>query len=546
MEIAGLTLTALDLCLKYGPLLVNLCSSWKNAGVEVAERLTIVENAWMKTQDQIIFVQRIAPSLDDEHRRVLDNTLAVLATKLSLAINKCQGVLAGDTKTGFLEFASKARRSKYVVIKSTLDEVIKEMEDWQRRFDPSWYLTMRIHNPIVDQALDRGLQEQTVVVRSTSSARNSRSNVTATTMTMPLSTAAEMRDALRTQPQRPISVFLPEQAFDVVEIPYCRARAARRKGGNAKWLIVDSIRCIPSSDVLTLTKDVRNLARKLTQADPKKFGLLSCKGVMRILEPSSQQIRSFDMIFRAPEGMEPFHCLREILLESEKANISLSARVRIAQQLATSVSYVHAFNFVHKNIRPESILVCTQAEAAKSFTFLVGFDQFRSADGGTQLQGDTDWARNLYRHPSRQGEKLVESYKMQHDIYSLGLCLLEVGLWESLVNYSTEPSQQPQPGRSLHEYREMNLLHPQPREGSGEWNDSLAFRLKDYLVDLAIMKLPKLMGDKYTNTVVTCLKCLDEGNEDFGDELEMADEDGILVGVRFIESTLLRLNEIIV
>jgi hypothetical protein len=42
---------------------------------------------------------------------------------------------------------------------------------------------------------------------------------------------------------------------------------------------------------------------------------------------------------------------------------------------------------------------------------------------------------SLDRHPTRQGTLLEEQYKMQHDIYSVGIVLLEIGLWASLVSY---------------------------------------------------------------------------------------------------------------
>ena len=39
----------------------------------------------------------------------------------------------------------------------------------------------------------------------------------------------------------------------------------------------------------------------------------------------------------------------------------------------------------------------------------------------------------------------------------------------------------------------------------------------------------------YTNIVVSCLACLDKSGGAFGDISEFGDEDGILVGVRYIE-----------
>lgn len=51
------------------------------------------------------------------------------------------------------------------------------------------------------------------------------------------------------------------------------------------------------------------------------------------------------------------------------------------------------------------------------------------------MQGDDKWQDNLYRHPERQGKNPEESYTMHHDVYSLGVCLLEIGLWTSFVKY---------------------------------------------------------------------------------------------------------------
>lgn len=366
-----------------------------------------MENAWAKTREQIIFVESIAPSLDAEHRRVLDNSLAILATKLSLAVAKVQGVLktdkGGDARPGFLRLARRVRCEKYAFAKASLDEVIRDMEDSQGRFDPSWYLIMRMASPLVDRELNRVVQKSKISPLQSPAAvgvavrpgqRLGLSGAAGNSGQGALLTADGVRDALRPNPQHHISTFLPQQDLETIDIRYSSAKVARRKGtaagpGSTKWFI-NSIRCLPSSDVTKLTRDVRDLARKLTQADPLRFGLLSCKGVVRVLEPTTQRLRSFDMIFRAPDennnnNMSRFQCLRESLLCGEDTTttttaktLSLSRRVRIAQELAKSVSHVHTFNFVHKNIRPESILIVDHAGADADSsrwcsTFLVGF-----------------------------------------------------------------------------------------------------------------------------------------------------------------------------
>jgi hypothetical protein len=162
---------------------------------------------------------------------------------------------------------------------------------------------------------------------------------------------------------------------------------------------------------------------------------------------------------------------------------------------------------------------------------------------------------------------------MQHDVYSLGVCLLELGLWESLVRYDYSPQEQeqeqehgvaaefqekteeereggteevaPLPSKALGLLPE-DLDLDQEQEQEQEQGSPPSFRIKDHLVELARTRLPLRMGDKYAAVVRTCLGCLDADNEDFtGDEAEgMQDEDGVLVGTRFIEKVIFRLDDI--
>jgi hypothetical protein len=67
---------------------------------------------------------------------------------------------------------------------------------------------------------------------------------------------------------------------------------------------------------------------------------------------------------------------------------------------------------------------------------------------------------------------------------------------------------------------------------------------KTLLMAMAQEVLPLTMGDIFSQIVQTCLTCLDDENMDFGSAQALEDEDGILVGVRYIERILGRLGEI--
>ena len=69
---------------------------------------------------------------------------------------------------------------------------------------------------------------------------------------------------------------------------------------------------------------------------------------------------------------------------------------------------------------------------------LLDWQYVRRASAASYRAGGTQWWRGVYCHPKRQVQVAQEEYNMAHDIYSLGVCMLEVLLWKSFV----EPSGQ--------------------------------------------------------------------------------------------------------
>ena len=533
---------------RYGKALVDFCQRWKDADAELADRVTMVELCWVNTSAQLHLVEMLHPAVNDEIRRIFEDSLAVLARKLDLTVVQVQKLQdpCSDARPGFLHFRRRARSSKYAWSQTVLDDAIQDLEAWQGRCKMALDLNMRDPNPLIDEMLKKLRQTQ----HPADPAVGAQGATATATAASPLSLTGGIRDALQPTGTQP-SVFLPNAVFETTAaIPFSRARAAcMQSPSRTRWFILDTLPCRPQTNVRALQNDVRGLALKLRHADPFAFGLFNCKGAMQAFKPPPRQLdlAGFDLVFNVPEGIDvkQVQSLRALLLSRDGAP-SLSRRVRLAQELATSVSYVHTFDFVHKNIRPESVLlfqetqgdsgssqpgIFTATPANRRTSFLIGFESFRSAAGDTSLTGDQDWAHNIYRHPERMGEFPAEAYKMQHDIYSLGVCLLEIGLWEPLVEYvyRSGGDAEPEYGRVCHEF-----------VGTGKhWG-----YFKDYLVGLAKNELPRRMGDRYAEVVVTCLTCLD-GDGDFGDQAEVADDDGILVGVRFIETIFGQLKEIV-
>ena len=427
----------------------------------------------------------------------------MFASKLQAATSQLERVKVKTKRKNARNIDDKFELNpfKYVFLKESMDKAIKDLEDWQKTFDPSWFLLMKVANPIIDRELDRS---ETEVVS--------------------MSIAKGIRDSLQEKSPTKTSVFLPEDGQlspNRHHIPFSSAQLVQRMTGG-QWFILDSIACDPMANVSLLTKDIRDLARSLSHVDPLTFSLLKCRGVVRVTDQAKKNVTGFDFVFRVPDGMENPRSLRDILVSADR-NLSLSNRFKIAQQLATSVSYIHTYGFVHKNVRPETVLIFQTQNSLLGASFLVGFEKFRLVDGKTMQFGDGLWEQDLYQHPLRQGLNPEKDFVMQHDIYSLGVCLLEIGLWESFTIYNNEGGL-PSPSTLLTIIKDMD-----------EYGSKRAFLIKDILVDLAQQCLPSRMGEKFTKIVITCLTCLDENNPDFGDSNEFEDADGVLIGVRYIE-----------
>lgn len=64
-------------------------------------------------------------------------------------------------------FSTEVNKFKYAIVKKGLDEIIEDLDKWQKMFDPSWFLILMISNPLIDQQLDRNGPDTSVSNLST-------------------------------------------------------------------------------------------------------------------------------------------------------------------------------------------------------------------------------------------------------------------------------------------------------------------------------------------------------------------------------------------
>ncbi|KAG9239395.1 hypothetical protein BJ875DRAFT_189723 [Amylocarpus encephaloides] len=491
--------------------------AFRTADEGIDEKLVLLEAHWVKLEVQLNFLKKISGQLEGGFAQSQFDLLQKLQGKLVQATSRIEML------------ASKgSRKLKYAVVRDGLDELMAELEAWESRFDPTWYLIIRMSSVAIDSALGDSRQEQATTLGENKSL---------------LDNIHALRNAIRPRTTNNnaigdrVSINLDISGLhDATEraIPFSPAKAILRKG-STKLLISETVKPL-SGNFAHVKLDVEHLGRILKQIDPDTFGLLRCHGILKRRDPS-QHLVAVDMIYETPQDSLPPRSLRQLLLEQKP--VSVSALVQMAKQLVRSVSSIHSCDFVHKNVRPENILVFPHGSSSLGPSVLLGFSQFRHAHFQTSLLGDPAWHRNLYRHPQRQGAFVRERYVMQHDIFSLGVCLLEIGLWRSFVWYPHDSTNcVPVPGMALGLALSDADFHTV--------NSTASLRIREHLVEVAKRELPSRLGDMYTDIVLACLNCLEPGNEAFGSEEDLADEDGILVGVRFVEKILTKVNEIFV
>jgi len=159
-----------------------------------------------------------------------------------------------------------------------------------------------------------------------------------------------------------------------------------------------------------------------------------------------RQRKCFTFIYSFPAGADPTKkpiSLSEILPSSTKSlpKPSLSTRFAMARSLASSLLLLQACGILHKGLKPENIVFfkfATEPEYDLSQPYIIGFDYARLRVSRFTSEGTEVCEPALsYTHPDYNfsaSQRYVEIF----DIYSLGLLLLQVGLWKDLFSILEE------------------------------------------------------------------------------------------------------------
>lgn len=173
------------------------------------------------------------------------------------------------------------------------------------------------------------------------------------------------------------------------------------------------------------------------------FGILSCIGWTL---PRANSMDSIGFVFQAPRNIAkpPISLCERIISDLTKKPPkapALGVRFRLAQKLASIFASMIAVNCLHRGVRSHNILLFNDEELQNPY--LAGFIEARADAKQEKLssliideKGDYDLYRPLDEAVPHQNTDTgyANTLTVQHDLYGLGVILLEIGLWGNVGN----------------------------------------------------------------------------------------------------------------
>lgn len=194
---------------------------------------------------------------------------------------------------------------------------------------------------------------------------------------------------------------------------------------------------------LDILRRVQKLAILLKLPNkPPQFRAPMCVGYFE-----DHNDRRYGFVYEKPPAVSPSTppvSLLELLTAGRRP--SLTRRIALANALARCLMYLHSVNWLHKGFRSSNIVFFPESDHEPDYgaPILAGFDYARPDSVGELTEAPPSYSEHdIYRHSSTLGVNR-ERYSKSHDIYSLGVVLIEVAFWQQIHTFLELPvSQRP-------------------------------------------------------------------------------------------------------
>lgn len=193
---------------------------------------------------------------------------------------------------------------------------------------------------------------------------------------------------------------------------------------------------ITAGDRKIIKARLNQLAFLLNRQDkPAEFRSPCCIGYC---DRAIDDVMQYGLVFEIPpmETASPnLRTLRDCFTNTRPP--TLTARIALANSIVECLLCLHAVNWLHKGLRSDNVLFNLSPEIASSLVSLAnplisGFDFSRPDTADEITMKSTTRARyDYYKHPQLLRHSTTRSHK-SHDIYALGIVLVELALWQPI------------------------------------------------------------------------------------------------------------------
>lgn len=208
---------------------------------------------------------------------------------------------------------------------------------------------------------------------------------------------------------------------------------------------------------------------------PEAFRVLECAGFYHAPEKYA-----FGLVFKFPQEMPRANIFTlQDMLDTRGRMPYLETRFKLAHLLSASVLQFHKLKWLHRAISSANVVFFASetepTHETMEIPFLVGFVHSRQDDKLAFTEGPPEGYQD-YQHPEYRGYR-GSRFRPEFDYYSLGIVLLELGLWQSVAKMTV----------------------------GEDWKGIEYAKFSERLIDRRVPQLRQLMGSVYRNVTKACL-----------------------------------------
>ncbi|MCJ1334245.1 hypothetical protein MMC10_010953 [Thelotrema lepadinum] len=317
---------------------------------------------------------------------------------------------------------------------------------------------------LIGSATTGTLAQYTVALKRSESALSAESSLSSQYATIASAAQVSLDIANgKTLPPDDLLVIEESIAYDGED---ARLGILSRPGRSPARVLVEKLRWMPyasfSEDAFTRKATFERIAElAVLLKEPRHFGFatLPCLGVITsLVSENIDFVSETKLVYEIPDTVDPLEhpvslhdvLTKEAFRRDEPPDIDL--RFKLATSLAHSLHEMHCTGWLHRNISAKCIFFF-KANSNVGLEgldlgkpYITGFDAARAFTAcGSIFTGRVELAIAANQHPgyvllkywSQQqaqrentGDKLF--YMPRHDYYSMGLVLLEIGMWRTL------------------------------------------------------------------------------------------------------------------